>query len=345
MRVFRFNESTKEMKLMPHSFDDLYLLARLLASGDRVTGKGYRRFRPSEGEKGEQKEVVVGVILEKVELDRNTQKLRLGGKIFGGKPIEFLRLGSYHTLSVGVDEDLTIVKEEWSGYMLQMIRKAVADSKKPRLGAVAMDDEKATLAYVRGSGIEIVTEIYSKLSKKMKETDYEKSRRQYFSEIVKKINSMPLEIIVVAGPGFMKDELKKFIETGGAKLEKRVVYTRASDAERSGLREALQSEAVANIFENERLKKEFSLLNIFLRGMASGFSIHGLRNVAEALAEYRIATVLVNDSLLNDTGVRPVLDLADRNKVAIEIFNADDDAGIQLKGFGGIGAIVKGAVK
>ena len=54
MKVIRFNHSTNALKLVPNSFDDLYLLARVIGEGDSVTATTYRRFRPSEGDVGEQ---------------------------------------------------------------------------------------------------------------------------------------------------------------------------------------------------------------------------------------------------------------------------------------------------
>src|SRR5271157_5200711 len=146
MKVIRYSESLGQLKLVPGSFDDLYLLARVLGAGDKVTASTYRRFRPTEGDEGEQKEVVIELDVEKVEVDKNAQKLRLTGKILSGKPAEYVRLGSYHSMNIGTGDALTISKEEWKGYVLSMIKKAVADSKKPKLGVVAMDDEKATFA-------------------------------------------------------------------------------------------------------------------------------------------------------------------------------------------------------
>jgi len=341
MRVIRFNDSTGELKLVPESFDDLYLLARVVGPGDTVTASTYRRFRPSEGDEGEQKEVVVELEVEKVEVDKTAQKLRFTGKILSGKPVEFVRLGSYHTINIGTADILTIRKEEWKVYVLSMIKRAVADSKKPKLGVIALDDEKASFAYVRGYGIDLVTEIYSKLSKKLKEKDYETARNAYFDEIIGKANMMRVDLLVIAGPGFTKDDLKKYIEAKGIRVEKKLAYTNASDSERSGIREALQSDTVSKLLENEKVKKEFELLNEFLSGLGVGASFHGLERIREALAEYQVSVIMVNDSVLNEQEVKDVLDIAYRQKVEIAVFNSDDDAGVQLKNFKNMAAISK----
>jgi protein pelota len=341
MKVIRFNTSTNALKLVPGSFDDLYLLARVIGAGDSVTASTYRRFRPSEGDVGEQKEVVLEVGVEKVEVDKNSHALRLTGKILSGHPEEYVRLGSYHTLNVMEGDELTIRKPEWKEYVLAMIRQAVLDARKPKLGIVAMDDEKATFAYVKGYGIEVVTEIYSRLSKKMKQAEYGKAREAYFDEIAKKVNGMAIDLVVIAGPGFTKDDLKKHLEAKNQRLEKKVVYTGASDAERSGVREAMQSEAVAKLLENEKIKREFDALNAFLGGLSFGHSFSGAEKVREALEAYQAGIVLVNDSVLNDERVKEVLDIAYAQRVEILVFNSEDDAGMQLHGFKDIVAVEK----
>jgi len=51
--------------------------------------------------------------------------------------------------------------------------------------------------------------------------------------------------------------------------------------------------------------------------------------------------VLVNDSVLNDRGIRDVLDLAYNQHVELLIFNSEDDAGAQLRNFKNIAAVGK----
>jgi len=78
-----------------------------------------------------------------------------------------------------------------------------------------------------------------------------------------------------------------------------------------------------------------------LSGLNFSSSFYGIDQVTEALENYDAAVVMVNDSVLNDKNIQQVLDLSDRQKVKIEIFNSSDDAGAQLSNFKGIAAISK----
>lgn len=341
MHLLKTFEATSTLRLRPDSFDDLYLIERIIGIGDNVESKSTRRFRASENDVGELKEVIVKIAVEKVELDKGAGMLRFGGKILWGRPEEFIKLQSYHTINIAVGDTIDIQKQEWKEYILKRIKQSVQDSKKPRLGAIALDDEKATTAYIRGYGIEIITELYSKLSKRMKEKDYGIQREKYFLEVIDAVKNMKVDIVAIAGPGFTKDDLKKYINDKGVKIEKRLVYIQASDAERGGIREAMQSDAIAQLLAQEQIKREFELLNKFLSGLNFSSSSYGIDQVREALEKYDAAVVMVNDSVLNDKNIQQVLDISDSQKVKIEIFNSSDDAGAQLANFKNIASISK----
>ncbi len=339
MRVIRFNDVENRLKLQVDSFDDLYLVERILSGGDMAESRSFRRFRGNEEDVGEQKEVVVKIDVEKIELDRGAQKLRINGRIVSGRPEEYIKIGGYHTLNIGSRDVIEIEKKEWKSYILRRIKQAVDDTKRPRLAIVAMDEEKATFAYVKGYGIDVITEIYSHLSKRMKEKDFLKTREDYFKEIINGIGNLDVEIVVLAGPGFTKDDIKRYMNEKEISAGKKLLYVQAGDAERSGIREAAQSEEVAKAVEQQQVKKEFDLLNAFMAGLRTNASFYGNNEVTKSLESYVAGVVLVNDSVLNIKDFQRVLDVADSQKVRIEIFNSEDEAGKQLRGFRDIASI------
>lgn len=339
MRIIRLNSVSNFLKLEPETLDDLYLLAMIISEGDIVEAQSSRRFRGNETDVGEQKEVTIRIRVERAEIDKNAARLRVSGKIIYGKPEEFVTMNSYHTLNIAARDIIDVHKDEWKEYILKRIKRAVSESKKPRMGIIVMDDEKALIAYVRGYGIDIVSEHYSRLSKRMKEKDYAAKREGYFKEIIGAMENMKVDIIVVAGPGFTKDDLKKYMEDAGKTVEKRLVYVPASDADKSGIREVMVSNAVANVLENDQIRREFELLNVFLAGLRAGTALHGIKAIYENLHKRRLSAILVGDDMINRSDVKELLDEADREGIRIEIFNSDDDAGAQLRNFSGVAAI------
>ncbi len=337
MKILGFNQVSNTMRLEPESFDDLYLLAVVISPGDGVEGRSTRRFRSTETDTGEQKDVRVKLDVEKAEIDRSAFRLRITGKIIDGKPLEFVSMGSHHTINVEPRDSISVHKDEWKSYIIGRIKEAVAEAKKPRLGIVAIDEEKASFAYIKGYGIDIVSEHYSRLSKKMNEKEYKKQKELFFDSVISTVGNMPVDAVMIGGPGFTKDDLKKYMDNGRSRIEKRIVYVPASDAERSGIREIMQSESAAKLLQNERVKKEFWYLNMFLSGLVAGKSVYGAEEIESRIGDIRF--VMVNDNVLNNPKVKKALDAADANRVKIEIFNSGDDAGMQLVRFSGIAAI------
>ena len=339
MRIIRLNGVTNFLKLEPDNIDDLYLLAMIISRNDVVEAHSTRRFRAHEGDKGEQKDVTIRVNVEKSDIDKNAGMLRVSGKIVYGHPEEYITMGSYHTLNIAARDIIDVHKPEWKDYILKRLKQAVADSKKPRLGVIVLDDEKALVSYIKGYGIEPVSELYSRLSKRMKMKDFEARKEEYFKEVVAAVVNMSVDMVVIAGPGFTKDDIKKYIEDKGIEIKKRLVYAPASDAERSGIREVMQSAAVTKVLENEHVKREFEYVNKLLLEMRAGVASYGTDRLLDSLDRKSISAVLVNDDIINDEKVKQVLDKADKLGIKIEIFNSDDDAGIQLRNFSGIAAV------
>ena len=338
MRVIKFNENEGRIILKIETLEDLWTIQRILFVGDLAKSKSLRKFKTAEGDKGEMKEVVILLNVEKIELDKNSERLRIMGKIIEGKPLEYIKLNGYHTLNIAPGDILEIRKSEWHNYILDVVKNAVSYTKKPKLGIIAIDDEKALPAYLLGYGIEFKNEIYNRLSKRMSQKEFREQEDKYNSELFDIINNMDVDTVIVAGPGFTKDNLKKYFDDSGMtkKLNKRLIYLSTSNAERSGIYELIKSDDVAKILHSERIRQEFLYMDIFLKGLSTGRSKHGVKKVEEAIKNFDAETIIVNDSALSDKKTQEILKEAEQAKIRIEVFNSDDEVGTQLHFFNDI---------
>ncbi len=335
MKVVKFYESTGTLKVRVDTLDDLWAVQRIIFENDLVKSESERKFKSNESDKGELKKVVVTVRAEKTELDKTAIRLRVLGKIVEGKPIEFIKLNSYHTINIAPGDVFDIIKSEWHDYMLDVVRNAVLDSKRPRLGIIVLDEEKAMPAYLLGYGIEFRNEIYSRLSKRMSPKDFQEQQKKYFDSVIDIIKDMVVDTVVVAGPGFTREDIKAYGENSGVlkKINKRIIFESISNSERSGVYELIKSEKFAKVLEKERIRSEFKLIEEFLSNLSTGKSKYGLENVGIALENSWADTVFVNDSMLGDPAVQKILSDAEKNRVKIEVFNSNDEVGQQLHGF------------
>ncbi len=102
-----------------------------------------------------------------------------------------------------------------------------------RLGLIVVDEEKAMPAYLLGYGVEFKNEIYSGLSKRMSQKDFVEQQKKYFQAVLNMANEMRVDTVIIAGPGFTKDDIKKFGEESGfiKKMEKKLIFEKTSRLE------------------------------------------------------------------------------------------------------------------
>lgn len=341
MKIIKLYHAAGTAKLRVDTLDDLWTVQRIIFTDDIVKSRSERKFKASESDTGELKEVVITLKVEKTELDKDAMRLRVMGKIVEGRPLEYVKLNSYHTLNIAPGDEFELTKAEWPKYVLDVLKNAVSDTSKPRLGLIVVDDEKALPAYLLGYGVEFRNEIYSRLSKRMSSKDFDEQQKKYYGAIVSMVRDMQVDTVIVAGPGFTKDDIKTYIDSNESlkKTPKRLIFAAVSNAERSGIYELIRSDHVARLLERERIRMEFKLMEIFLTELSSGASKYGVGNVDAALDNLEANAVLVNDNVLGDRDVQQVLSKAERQGVRIEVFNSADEVGMQLQGFKNIASV------
>jgi len=341
MKIIKFYENVGLLKLRVDTLEDLWTVQRIIFAEDIVKSESERKFKSNESDKGELKKVVITLRVEKTELDKDAMRLRVLGKIMEGKPLEYVKINSYHTINIAPGDVFEIMKSKWHDYIVDVVRNAVSDSKRPRLGIIVLDEEKALPAYLLGYGLEFRNEIYSKLSKRMSPKDFQEQEKKYFDEIINTVKNMVVDTVVVAGPGFTREDVKAYGESSGVlkKINKRIFFESISNSERSGVYELIKSEKFARILEKERIRTEFQLIEEFLTNLSTGKSKYGLANVEIAMDNMQANMIFVNDSILGDPAVQKLLADAEEGKVKIEVFNSNDEVGMQLHSFKDIACI------
>lgn len=338
MRIIHFDQKLGEMKVQADNLDDLWHLEKVLREGDRVEAHTIRTYKV--GTREEKKPVTIRVKAERIEFSKSANRLRILGPIEWGSPEDYVQLGKHHTIEVAVGDRIKIIKE-WKGHEFKRLKEAEAESKKPKLRIIVMDDEKALTAMLRAYGVEYGPEFYSKGSKKGE--DYEKKEQEYFGQIMAEVERHP-EKFVIAGPGFARENIRRFIEKRKPELLKRIVFESVSYAERSGVNELFNKGIIEKIMGEERFEKEMKLIEELIAEVNrdSGRAVYGIGEVRKAAELSAIDKLLVLDEYLRtEKQAEDVVDLAERNKADIVIFSSEGDAGVKLKGLGKIAALLR----
>lgn len=343
MKITKQDRQEGLIRLVPENLEDLWHLERVLSVGDKVEGVSFRTFKASEAAAAEKKKVNITVLAEKIEFARNANRLRITGKIIAGSPPEFVQVGSYHTLDAELNFPISIYKD-WKHHQLDRLKQAIAETKRPRLFILVLDEQQAQFASVRGFGVSYDWDLESHGSKRDAAKKQVESERGYFGELLSRLSLLPDGKIIVAGPGFTKDNFLKFAREKAPSLAARFIMESCTYAERSGVNELMKKGVVQRVSGEERVAQEMQAMEKFKEKIAKGSDkvCYGMKAVKQAVETTAAERVLVLDELLRQRkDVEQIIELADRNRIPIMIFSHESDGGGELAGLGGLAAFLR----
>ena len=322
------------ISVVPETLDDIWHLEKIVEKGDLITARSERRFKTESG-KSERKNIKVKITLEQIEYHKDSRKLRLLGTVVEGHPIEYITIGAHHTIEVLPELMFTITKEHWKNYQLERLKHAVAASRKPKLMIVVMDDEEATLALLRDFGLEQKGTIRSGKSGKAFAT---KEKDSYFEEIAAAIKNF--EKIIIAGPGFTKDNFAKWLPT---ELSKKCLFADIGGAGTPGLHEVLKKGIVEKVIKDARAATESALVEELLSKIPTDNSTYGIAQVEAALDYGAAEKLLLADSYFSDNRdlAEKLLKKAESTRTETHIISTESEAGEQLEHLGGVAATLR----
>ena len=247
-----------EIKLVPENLDDIWHLYNIVETGDLVRAVSFRTDEQKDdkkrSKKAEKKRMKLGIRVSEIKFHEFSDRLRIHGTIEEGPQ----DLGSFHTLNVDADkmEPITIIKEEWKHHQLQRIDEAVKLRSQPIIVFVSLDEECATIAVLRQSGIQWIAEVDSKRSGKMYES--KDNQNEYFGEILSivKTNKTKNSTLVIIGPGFTKDHFAKYGKEKDPEIFEKTVVHATGHSGMNGVQEAIKTGVIKQITKENRVVLE-----------------------------------------------------------------------------------------
>ena len=370
---------TGEISLIPESLDDLWHLKHLIETGDLVFALSYRRLEGATDkirpDKTEKKPVRLGVRAESVEFHKFSRRLRVKGVIeVGAERGAETELGSYHTLNIGQGTELSVVKE-WKEHQLKRLREAerAAAVASPEVVVVTIEEGEAVAGVVRQYGVDELFSIRLGSGKGAGSAGAG-SKSDFFNAVLKQLKTSFLYTsrgggggaagaaggaIIIAGPGFVKNDFFSFLKEKDAELAKRARTEQASSVGTSGFLEVLKRGAVERLKSEERLTREVRLLDKLMQEISKekgGKAVYGKEEVWEALQFGAVETLLVSDEKLSageEEGeeaeeaeeerreVEKILKAVESGRGRVVVFSTEFEPGKRLNGLGGIAAVLR----
>ena len=330
-----------EISLVPESIDDLWHLKYLIAPGDLVFALTHRKATASADklrpEKLERRPVRLGIRVESVEFHTSSNWLRVHGVIEAGQDV-----GSYHTLNLEPGADLSIIKR-WRPDELARIREAVAESKRPKLVIVLVEEGEAAIGVLRQFGVETASEIKMGGGKGMGGRGGDR-RSEFLDECAREMARVAASDskVILAGPGFTKEDLKKRIDSNYPDLAPRIVLYDATTMGVSGFQEVLRRGAIDKILEESRIALETTLMEDLLREIATdGRGAYGPAEVRGAADLGAVETLMVTDDLIRRPDMDELMRSVSESRGRVVVFSSEFEPGKRLSALGGVAAILR----
>ena len=325
----RIEEKEKnEISVYVDNIDDLWYLKNVIRKGDLVFGTVFRKEQRSSdslrAKKTARKRMRIGIVVDKVEFQEFSDRLRISGVIKAG-PEDVL--GLHQSINVSVGDEISIVKNQWHREERELLEEAVQNSERPQVYFLGLEHGLATIAVLRAYGIQEIASI-----RKRGDEDEE-----FFGEVLSTLKSVRDENapLIILGPGFYKEN---FIEFAGNELKNYTVL-QASHGDMRGIHEVLKS-SMNKILSENRVAREEKLVDRLLEEISKeGLYAYGPEEVEKYLNMGAVEILLVSDR--HHVKYEKLLKLARDTAAEVHIISTSHEKGKILENLGGIAAILR----
>ncbi|MDD1716180.1 MAG: mRNA surveillance protein pelota [Methanolinea sp.] len=324
-----------EARLFPESVDDLWHLEHLISPGDLVFATTLRTVESAQDkirpEKPEKKPVRLGIRVERVELHKFANRLRLTGMIEQG-----MDTGAHHTLNIEPGYEISVIKR-WRPLELERIERAVKASVHEVVHILTIEEGEAELFRMRQYGPEGVVTLVTG-SGKGAETD---SKPAFFERIAGYLTELKGPL-VIAGPGFVKDDFARFLHSHLPDVSARSLVLETRRIGAGAVQEVIGLGVLERVHQDVQLGKEVRLLEELLLRISKDLPVaYGRGEVQKAIDFGAVEELMVSDSLIRDEAIVHLLDRAELQNAKIVILSSSFNPGAQLEALGGVAALLR----
>ena len=341
-------EGRERLTLVPENVDDLWHLAHVLEPGDLVEGDTTRRIQRNDDQMrdtgGQREHLFVTLEVDDVEFARFANRLRVSGVIVGCSRED--QLNAHHTLNVEEHDEITVEKH-FKPDQTERLEEATEAAENPDVAIATVEEGAAYVHTVQQYG----TEEYASFTKPTGKGDYSRPREELFAELGEALAHLDADAVILAGPGFTKQDALGYIEEEHRDLADRISTVDTSAAGDRGVHEVLKRGAVDEVQKETRISKEATLIDDLTAEIAQGAkATYGPEDVAEAAEFGAIETLLVVDERLRQErqhegdwaiDVNEVIESVEQQGGDVVVFSSEFDPGQQLSNLGGIAAILR----
>ncbi|TPX16823.1 uncharacterized protein E0L32_003385 [Thyridium curvatum] len=296
--------------------------------------------------------------------DPGASALHVSGQVINEN--SFVSVGQHHTLDLELNRTFTLWKKYgWDSVALETLRDALAQDKDGAVAAVVMQEGLANICLITDFQTLLKQRVESSVPKKRSAaSDQDSGMRRFYdktlSTLLRSIDFNEPRMLLLASPGFVAQDFKKWIGEEGARkadkmlrrIAKDAVVVHSSSGHLHSLNEVLKSPEVAALLKDKKFSNETRFMDDFFERIRKddGRAWYGTKPVEKAVQEGAVGrgggVLLVNNSLFRSQDIatrRRYVALVDKVKEdggEARVLSSDHESGQRLDALGGIAAIL-----
>ncbi|GMI12287.1 hypothetical protein TrRE_jg8597, partial [Triparma retinervis] len=270
-----------ELHVVPELNSDVWHLFNLLESSDQITMSTVRKVK-SEGSTGTVRSTKQRLRLTikmkgKPTYDATTSTLRISGTNVAES--SFVKMGAFHTFTLGLNDAIKISKSCWDYVHLERIKSACDFSKSASLAAVVLQQDGLAhvcliTEHMTVTKAKVETSIPKKRSDKAwgtrnQEKQVGKFYRKLYEALVAHVDFKYVQCVLVGGPGFAPgdwmgwvwDEARRCENRSLLEHRDRFVTVRASSGHKHAVDEIINDPAVRGKITETKASRDVAVLD------------------------------------------------------------------------------------
>ncbi|MCQ2817214.1 MAG: mRNA surveillance protein pelota [archaeon] len=343
--------------------EDLWSLYNILSKGDYIKTAMFRKIQHESGGKVQstKKKLILTIKVEEISYEQMDGIIRVKGKNMTEN--NDIAIGQYQTCEITKHSFFSLYKKFWDDVSIDTLKAATDTKITADVASVIMEEGVAHLFYITKNMTTLQGKVTQNIPKKRNgPSGHDKSKKEFFSKIlnqlVKPINFENIKCVIVASPGFTKDEFGNYMtdEVNGNNKDylpikknlSKFIYVHSSSGYKQSLEEILTKQEIKKLIKDTQCIDESNVIEKFNETLAKEMDkvFFGLKSFNIACEKNAISTVIFSDGFLRKLSptirkaFSPMLTKLKNSGVEVYKLSSQHVGGEKIDSFGGIVGIL-----
>ena len=343
--------------------EDMWHLYNLVMKGDELTASTYRKVvsTSSTGStRSQKKKITLTLKVETTHFDPIESLIRVKGVNINEN--RFVKIGAYHTIELEVGRKLALKKVCWDTIYMERLKMACDITKKADLAAIMLQPGLANICLITSHMTVVRCKIEKSIPRKRQgRSGHDKALKSFYNSVmravVQYINFDIVKCVLVASPGFFKNDFFQFVKENAIKEGfgvlnsnlSRFVLCHAASGHKHDLKNVLADEEIQRLVQDTQAADEVRVLREFFQVLNDdpNRAFYGYKHCVVANESKAIQSLLVTDSLFRASDIKTrreyvsLVETVRENGGQVYIFSSLHVSGEQLALVTGVAAILR----